>query len=154
MDYQIVTLDTFFIAGIAVRTTNENGRSQHDIGALWEQIFNGKIITHIPDKLSNNVYCVYTDYEQDANGFYTTIIGCQVASLQNLPTGIMGKVIPKVTYQLYSATGKLPESVLAVWRHIWQTPIERAYTADFDVYDFAVKTSDGATVKTYLSVRS
>jgi predicted transcriptional regulator YdeE len=154
MHYQTVTLDAFYIAGIAVRTTNAGGQSQKDIGALWQQFYSSNIIEQIPEKQSHAIYCVYTNYESDASGAYTTLIGCRVPSLNNLPQGITGTIIPPATYQLYTATGKLPDCVLDTWMHIWQASINRKYAADFDVYGEKAQNPDQAQVQTYLSVHS
>lgn len=153
MQYQTITLDEFYITGIAVRTTNEGGQSQKDIGALWQRFFSNNITEQIADKQSDAVYCVYTDYESGANGAYTTILGCSVAALKSMPENFVSKTIPKTTYQLYKSTGKLPESVLATWMHIWQAPINRTYSADFDVYGEKSQDPDNAEIKTYLSVQ-
>src|SRR6476646_8170492 len=134
MHYETKTLEAFHLIGIAVRTTNENGQSQKDIGLLWERFFKENIAAQIPTKESDAVYCVYTNYESDANGAYTTLLGCKVTALQTIPEGLTGIIIPGTTYQVYTSVGKLPDSVLATWRHIWQAPINRSYLADFDVY--------------------
>lgn len=153
MQFETVTLDTFYLVGIAVRTTNENGQSQKDIGQLWQRFYRYNILAQIPDKVSDAVYCVYTDYERDANGAYTTLLGCNVSTLQTIPEGFTGMTIPKASYRVYTSIGKLPDCVLQTWMHIWQTPINRAFAADFDVYDTASQDPDAAVVKTYLSVQ-
>lgn len=141
------------VMGIAVRTTNQNQQAQTDIGALWQRFFGENLLSRIPGKISEDIYCVYTDYETDANGPYTTILGCKVASLQGLPEGFVGKTIPEATYRLYRSAGKLPDCVLATWGQIWQALIERSYLADFDVYGPGSQDPNHAVVETYLSVR-
>jgi predicted transcriptional regulator YdeE len=153
MQYDTITLDPFYLMGIAVRTTNEGGQSQRDIGLLWQRFYKDNILAQIPNKKSDAVYCVYTDYEQDANGFYTTILGCAVSTLQTIPESLIGITIPKAMYRVYTSVGKLPDSVLATWMHIWTSPINRAFVADFDVYGAGAQDSHAAEVKTYLSVR-
>lgn len=153
MRYETVTLEPFNLIGIAVRTTNEGGRAQQDIGQLWQRFYEDTILAKIPNKKSNAVYCVYTDYESDATGAYTTLLGCAVSTLQTIPEEFTGMTIPKATYRVYTSAGTLPDSVLATWMHIWQTPINRAFAADFDLYDTASQDPNAAEVKTYLSVR-
>lgn len=153
MDFRTIDLEAFSVIGIAVRTTNQNGQSQKDIGELWQRFFAENIMSQIPDKIVDDIYCIYTDYETDANGDYTTILGCNVSTLENVPDGFVGNVIPRATYQLYQSTGKLPESVLTTWKHIWQTPIDRAYLADFDVYGQKTTDPDNTEVETYLSIK-
>ena len=152
MQYETKTLDAFPVIGIAVRTTNENGQSQRDISLLWERFFKDNIMAQIPDKESNAIYCVYTDYESDANGAYTTLLGCKVTAIQTIPEGLAALTIPCTTYQVYKSVGKLPDSVLKTWMHIWQTPVNRSFLADFDVYGAKAQDPDHAEVETYLSV--
>lgn len=153
MTYVTIDLEQFSVIGIAVKTTNQDGQAQNDIGGLWQRFFNDSISNQIPNKVSDDIYCIYTNYESDVNGAYTTILGCKVASLENIPEGFTGKTIPKATFQLYKSIGKLPDSVLATWGHIWQTPIERKYLADFDVYGPRSQDPNNAEVETYLSIQ-
>lgn len=153
MTYTTTYLEQFSVIGIAVKTTNKNGQAQNDISKLWQKFFNDNMINQIPDKISDDIYCIYTDYESDVNGAYTTILGCKVTSMENIPEGFVSKTILKAMFRLYKSTGKLPDSVLATWGHIWQTPIERKYLADFDVYGQKSQDPHNAEVETYLSVR-
>jgi predicted transcriptional regulator YdeE len=152
MNYSLVTLTEFQIIGIAVRTTNQNGKSQNDIGALWGKFMSENIFEKIPDKQSADIYCVYTDYESDFNGAYTTILGCKVNSLANIPEGFIGKNIPTTEYRLYISKGKIPDAVVVTWMHIWQSGVKRKYQADFDVYGPKSQDQENAEVSTYLSV--
>jgi len=152
MKFETKTLEPFYLLGLSVRTTNEANQSQKDIGDLWQRFFSQNIIEQIPGKANNDIYCVYTDYETDATGAYTTLLGCRVASLQNLPDGLAAITIPETTYRVYKSVGKLPNSVLATWQHIWQTDMNRAYTTDFDVYGPKSQDSNQPEVETYVAV--
>ncbi|MBD0376721.1 MAG: AraC family transcriptional regulator [Flavisolibacter sp.] len=150
--YITTDIEPFFVIGIAVRTINQNGQAGKDIGELWQRLFNDNIINQIPNKINNDIYCVYTDYESDYQGAYTTLLGCKVSSLENIPEGFRAVTVPKGTYRLYQSKGKLPDSVIDTWKHIWQTPIHRRYVADFDVYGKKSKDPNNAEVETYLSI--
>lgn len=153
MTYTTTDLEQFSVVGIAVKTTNQNGQAQKDISELWQKFFSNNISNRVPNKVSDDIYCVYTDYESDVNGAYTTILGYKVTTLESVPEGLIGKSIPKATYQLYRSKGELPQSVLATWGHIWQTLIKRRYLADFDVYGQQSQDPSYAEVETYLSVQ-
>ncbi|HJP64383.1 MAG TPA: effector binding domain-containing protein, partial [Mucilaginibacter sp.] len=62
MQYTLADQEKFYIAGIAVKTINKNDRSSQDIGSLWERFMSENIMEKIPGKLSDDIYCVYTDY--------------------------------------------------------------------------------------------
>ena len=145
-------LEAFHIIGISVRTTNQEGKSQKDIGELFGNFFQNRLIEKIPNRETDDIYCMYTEYENDFNGLYTTIIGCKVTSLEDIPSGFIGKAIPTTKYLVYTSVGKLPESVGKTWGEIWQSDINRSYVADFDVYGQKSVDPENAEVETYISI--
>ena len=153
MDSRIVKQSAFAIVGIAVRTTNQDGRAQKDIGALWERFFRENVAGRIAERQSPGIYCVYTDYDSDFQGPYTTLLGYRVTSLDNIPEGLTGKMIPAYSYRLFVTKGKIPEALVATWMKIWQTCGDRAYVADFDIYSPDDGDPQAATVETYVSVK-
>jgi predicted transcriptional regulator YdeE len=149
MDNKPTKLDEFKIIGISVRTSNLNAQSQQDIGALWSLFMKDHLIEKIPCKVKEHIYCVFTDYENDQNGAYTTVIGCPVKTLDEIPPGFIGITIPTCNYLVYKSQGKIPDCVLTTWKHIWSAKIDRKYIADFDVY---IDHQTGMEVYTYVSV--
>jgi predicted transcriptional regulator YdeE len=147
-----VTLEEFFIAGISVHTSNKNGQSKKDISELWGRFMNENIAEKIHNKVNGNLYCIYTDYESDFMGMYTTILGYSVSTLEGIPDGLTGEIIPVLNYKLFKSTGKLPDCVLNTWKEIWESGIKRKYLVDFDVYPPDAFISANPIVETYLSV--
>ena len=145
-------MDAFKIMGISTRTINKNGQAQTDINNLWNTWFTDNIASRIPNKISEDIYNMYTDYESDENGYYTTILGYVVTSLDSIPEGLVGKEIPKLKYKEFISKGKLPDCVIDTWKHIWNLKYDRSYSADFDVYHYNNMNPENAEVKTYLSI--
>lgn len=155
MNHEEVILDKFYIVGISVRTTNRDYQSQGDIAKLLEAFFENEYLQQVlPDKLSNDVYCMYTDYESDYMGEYTCIMGYRVSGIKNIPPNqnLAVKEIPQSKYYKYVSEGELPYAVGKTWAHIWQSDIDRKYAADFDIYGDESKDTNNAKVTTYLSV--
>ncbi|MCJ8288342.1 MAG: AraC family transcriptional regulator [Crocinitomicaceae bacterium] len=153
MNNQII--QEFKVIGISIRTTNENGQSAKDIEAIWEKFWNEKIQEKIPNKLNDNIYAVYTDYETDFNGAYTTIIGLPVSSLENIPKGFVGITIEKSEYQKFVSKGTMPEAVVTTWMEIWgnnELNLARTYKADFTIHGKKYYDGDNAEVETFISV--
>jgi len=146
------TLSEFHIIGISVRTTNVSNKALKDIGELFGNFVSQNMMGKIPEKITEDIYCVYTDYESDYNGPYTAIVGCKVNSLDDIPTGFIGKTIPGAKYQVYKSTGKLSISLTRTWEEIWNTDIDRRYSADFDIYGEKAKDYENAEVETYVSI--
>lgn len=145
MNFIITELPSFNIAGVSIRTANTDGRARKEIGALWQQFMDDQLLQNIPNRFCDDIYCMYTEYESDANAPYTVILGCRVNLMEEFAQDILGKTVPSAVYRVYTSAGV--DGVVETWMHIWQSDIDRAYAADFDVYK-----QDG-TVETYLSVK-
>jgi predicted transcriptional regulator YdeE len=144
----------FFVIGISTRTTNDNGQSAKDIEALWGKFWGEEIQKQIPNRVSDDIYAVYTDYETDFTGPYTTIIGLQVSSLENIPEGFSGITIENAAYQKFVSKGKMPEAVFNTWLEIWQNKkLNRAYKADFTIHGKKYYDGDNAEVETFISIK-
>ena len=142
----------FFVTGIAVKTTNQNGQSEKDIGSLWTRFMSENLAQQIEEKLSDDIYCVYTDYESDHTGEYTAVLGCKVPDANDIPGGFFTALIPAGDYHVYNPQGKFPECVANTWREIWETPIDRKYTADYDLYKAGASSFEETEVEVYLAV--
>lgn len=148
-------IQKFNVIGISVRTTNENGQSAKDIEALWGKFWGEEIQKQIPDKLNDDIYSVYTDYETDFNGPYTLIIGLPVSSLKNITEDFVGITIKKDLYKKFISKGKMPESVLTTWMRIWQKKdLQRTYNADFTIHGKKYYDGVNAEVETFISVKN
>ena len=146
-------IENFHIIGIAVRTTNQNGQSGKDIGELWGRFFAENILERIPNKLSSTIYGVYTDYEGDYMKPYTAIVGCKVANLDRVPEGMVGKTIPRGKFVQFTAKGNLKEGVVfSEWLKIWGMPLDRKYSADFEVYGEKAQNPEHAEVDIFIAL--
>ena len=150
---EIAHQNQFFLTGISVRTTNQNGQSQQDIGGLWTRFTTENLGQKISGKLSDDMYCVYTDYESDHNGPYTAVLGCRVDSLDNVPEGFTGIVVPGGDYQIYYLEGQFPANIGAAWQQIWASDIDRKYASDYDWYKADPKSFEETEARIYLGVR-
>lgn len=143
----------FLMIGISVRTTNENGQAIHDIGPLWERFLTENLLDKIPNKVDQTLYSVYTDYEKDHTRPYTVILGCKVTSLDEIPEGMVGRMIPGGKFTKFTAKGKLSEAIVySEWLKIWNTHLERRYTADFEVYGEKASNPEDAEVDIFIAV--
>ena len=100
-------ISAFSIIGITMRTTNENEQSSKDIPALWNKFMTGNILSKIPNRVDDTVYCVYTRYEKDHTKPYTTLLGCKVKDLGVIPEGLEGISIDAGNYEVSVAKGNL-----------------------------------------------
>ncbi|OOQ60910.1 GyrI-like domain-containing protein [Mucilaginibacter pedocola] len=152
MDHKTTQIDTFLVAGITVRTINKPGHADKDIGELWQRFFQDNVAANIPGKLSDDVYCVYSNYESDYTGHYTTTLGCKVESIENLHDGFGGVEVPGGSFHQYQTEGEMPAGVIAAWQHIWTNENARRYTADFEVYPAQPETEGPCMPQIFVAV--
>ncbi len=147
-------IEKFSIIGISVRTTNENGQASIDIPALWHRFMTQKIAEQIPQKMDNAIYCIYTEYEKDHTKPYTTVLGCKVQNLDNIPEGFIGKTFEETTYTKRIAKGNLLKGmVFEEWVKIWNdTNLNRTFIADIEVYGEKSQKPENAEVDIFLSI--
>lgn len=147
-------IQKFNVIGISVRTTNENGQSGKDIPALWSQFMTEEIQSKIPNKVSEDLFCIYTDYEKDHTKPYTTILGCKVESLDVVPENMIGKTIESANYKELIAKGNLSEGIVFnKWLEIWNSDLDRSFTADFEVYGEKTQNPEKAEVDIYIALQ-
>jgi len=152
MDTQIIK--SFYVIGLAVRTTNENGQAAKDIPALWSRFYGEGWTAKISGKKDETVYCLYTDYELDHTKPYTTVLGYKVDTLDDVPDGLTGLKVETATYQKFTAKGNLMQgAVYNEWLNIWQAPINRSFTTDFEVYDQKSGNPEAAEVDIFIAVK-
>ena len=132
---QKVQIEPFNLIGISIQTTNENGQAAKEIAELWGKFMAENILEKVPNKIDNTIYSLYTDYEGDHTQPYTAILGCKVHDLSNIPENMVGKYFEGGNYIKTTAKGDLMKGlVLNKWLEIWEMDIDRAYTADFEVF--------------------
>ena len=145
----------FKVIGISIRTTNANSQSQQDLGKLWGQFFAENIIEKIPNKISSHILCIYTDYESDYSGEYTTIIGIPVSTLDEVPSGLIGREFEAGNFQKFVAKGEITSAVVNTWIEIWQRDkeLDREYSYDFEVYGENSNKGDQSEVEIFVAVK-
>jgi len=151
----MITINEFKIVGISVKTTNKDNQSAQDIGKLWQQFYVENLFDKIPNKLSNDIYSIYTDYKSDFTDEYTTIIGVQVTSLENIPTGLIGRQFPSDNFMKFTAKGLMPKAIVEAWIDIWEKDKElsRKYTYDFEVYGEKSQNGENSEVEIYIATK-
>ena len=133
------------------KTTNEGGQSSIDCGNLWQKFEKENFADRIPDKLSDEIYAVYFDYEGDYTKPYSYFIGCKVKIDAGTPQGMDSLIIPTGSFTKVIAKGKMPDCVANSWKDIWSSKTERAYKYDFEIYDERSKDWSNAEVEIFVS---
>lgn len=133
-------------------TTNEDGQSGIDCGNLWQKFEKENFAERIPDKLSDEIYAVYFDYEGDNTKPFSYFIGCKVKSGTEAPQGMNNLTIPAGSFTKVIAKGKMPDCVANSWKDIWSSKTDRSYKYDFEIYDERSKDWSNAEVEIFVSI--
>jgi predicted transcriptional regulator YdeE len=156
---RIVEQTGFTVVGISIRTSNANEMSGKGvIPQQWDRFINEGLLGKIPNKIESNILAVYTDYESDANGAYTFMLGARVSSTDSVPPGMVAKKIPAARYAVFiSETGFVGKVVPETWSRIWAVPKaepggSRTYKADFEVYGQRAANPQNAEVNIYVGI--
>lgn len=142
MNPTIVKLDEKQIAGLQIRTTNqEESAGAGKIGDLWQRYYQGGYPERTPNrKEPGAVLGVYSEYESDENGAYTLLVGVEIESDSKVPDDMALVTLPEATYAVFTTRmGPAAEVVTEAWGQIWewsrQPGNKRTFSGDFERYD-------------------
>lgn len=126
-------VEKFIVSGFCVRTQNsdEFNESAAKLPNLWQRFYTSELATHA------SIFGVYSDYDSDANGFYTVTVG--VVSEYAQPP-LRSVTIQAGKYLVFQATGLMPVTVIETWRRVWEffainTQYKRSFISDFEEYN-------------------
>jgi predicted transcriptional regulator YdeE len=153
--------DPISVVGIQIRTDNSSELSGNgQIGSLWGRWFAENLAAHIPNRTSESIFAVYSNYASDENGPYDYLLGCPVDSIENLPQGMTYAAIATGDYAVFTTeTGPVVEVVQAAWKHIWLRSSEelshkRAFLSDYEVYDHRAIDPNNAKVEIHIGLEA
>jgi len=131
MNYELVDLEPVTVAGITLRTDNSEAGLER-IGQHWGTFFRQGVMNQLGPKAEGPIYEVYYDYESDATGGYTLMLGSRVPADAAVTEGLQRTTLPAARYAKFSIDD--PKAIYAAWQHIWQRrDLDRTYSGDFEV---------------------
>lgn len=150
------------LVGITARTSNarEMNPDTAKIGTTMQKFFGSGMQEQIfRRKKPGTVFAVYTNYESDEHGEYTYFLGEEVSDFENIQQGFETLTILAQTYVKFTSDpGKMPAVCIDMWQNIWKMNAsdlgaERAYIADFEVYDERSHNPEQAVLDIYIGIR-
>lgn len=147
------------LTGVTVRTTNaEEAGTNGRLPKLWETYFQSKLPSLPGIRNPHYIYSLYTNYESDATGAYTTLIGHEINDERAQDDNNLEVVlIPESKYLVFK-TGKGPvyEVVAEAWQEIWdyfkESAEVRTYTGDFELYDTRNYDPANTEIEIYIAI--
>jgi len=149
-------MTSFKLIGLKLnrKSKNENGQSGKDCGELWQYFEENKIAELIPNKISETIYAVYYDYEQDENGLFSYFIGCKVDENAEKPKSLDEIIIPQQNYHKEIAKGQMTDCISDAWTRIWNSNLNRKFGFDFEVYDARSLDWTNAEIDIFISINN
>jgi predicted transcriptional regulator YdeE len=124
------------VVGIELRTSNEHAFTT--IPAHWQKFYAEAILDKISNRVSDDIYAVYTNFENEGknnNGTYSLILGAQVRDLDKVPAPLVSTVIPSSKRTVFHVAKGQPEKVGEKWQEIWAlNDLENTYLSDYEQY--------------------
>jgi predicted transcriptional regulator YdeE len=142
MNPELLTRPEILLIGIETRTSNrdEMASATAKIPGLWGRFFQEGIAERVPNKKPGGVTIgAYTKYESDHTGPYSLVVGSEVTSLDAIPSGMTGLIIPRGQFLVFRAQGPMPKALIDTWNSIWDYFLDgpshqRLYTTDYEVH--------------------
>lgn len=152
LKYEIVNLTEKTVAGLTIRTSNQDSNMTKDIGVLWQKFFANDVYQSIPNKSNGHSIGLYTNYENDVKGAYDVMACCEVNSTKNLPNHIATEIIPAGNYAKFIVHGDVQKAVSEFWTKLWSMDLDRKYSSDFEEYQSGSDMSN-AEIHIYISLK-
>ena len=124
------------VVGLQVRTTNE--KAFEVIPAHWQKFYQDGILDKIQNKEGQDVYAVYTNFENEGvnnEGTYSFIIGAKVTDITQIPEGLVSTVIEPSNRKVFDVESNQPQKVGEKWQEIWGIAgLEKSFVSDYELY--------------------
>jgi len=134
MNYEIVQLEEKKVAGLRIRTSNQDPNMSKDIGLAWQSFFSEGIYHSIPGKKNNKSIGLYTNYENGVHGEYDVMICCEVADTESFGKNLSSEIISSGKYAKFIIQGHVQKIVPEFWMKLWSMDLDRKYGTDFEEY--------------------
>jgi AraC family transcriptional regulator len=139
MAHRIIKKESFSIIGIELKTTTRDGKNYFEIPQFWQKVLQQRQIDNIPNKKHpSTVLGICMDFESD--GRFSYIAGTEVINTETIPAGMVCKTIPAASYAVFTARGKVPDSIQNTFKYVYdewlpKSGYRRAESAEFELYD-------------------
>jgi len=159
MNPKVVDESGFTVIGIESRTSNAREATPDGvIPKQWARFMQENLVAEIPNKSDSSVLAVYCDYASNKDGEYNYILGARVSSATVVPAGMVASKVPAGRYAIFTSDrGPVAKVVFEAWQKIWSVPKsspegDRAYRADYEVYDERAANPQDTQVDVHVSV--
>lgn len=134
MDYEVVQLTEKQVAGLKIRTSNDDPQMIEKIGAIWQRFYGEGIEASLVGRENDKCIGLYSDYENSAGGDYDVMVGYEVAAGASQPEPVATKTIAAGKYAKFVVHGDVKQAVGDFWMKLWEMELDRKFGSDFEEY--------------------
>lgn len=128
--------DALHVIGIELRTCNRD--AARAIPPFWQRLSQERVLEQLPQRLSDDVYAVYTHFEHAGvsnEGLYSLVIGAALPAQAPVPAGMVRVVAPAGRRAVFEVARGRPDLVGAAWAGIWEhDELPKSFVADYERY--------------------
>ena len=149
MHYEIMNQKEKIIVGLTARTGNLDPECKKTIGGLWQDFMGNHVIDSIQNKANSFCIGLYSSYDfHDMT--YDVTVGCEVTENNNPDLTL--RTLPAGRYAMFRVYGDVVEDVSKAWDTIWELPLERSFSGDYEEY---ISNENGkAEVNIYIALKN
>ena len=153
MQYELVQLsEKKTVAGVRMRTSNNDPDMCRSIGATWEKFIQEGIYSAIAGKKNGKSIGLYTNFEQEEKGRYDMLTCCEIEAVSTLPKGVDREVIASGQYAKFVIHGPIPKILTEFWSKLDALGLKRKYSSDFEEYQEGCD-MENAEIHVYISLQ-
>ncbi len=139
MDPRIIEKEAFQVAGLAIRTSEEENRLNGTIASFWDRVRRDEAFWGQLQKIAIGSATLGLSTNFDGRDF-SYWIAREIAEGSVIPAGMQSVTIPAQRYAVFTAAGKFPRSVWETVDFIYNDWLKRpghrrAGGPDFEWYD-------------------
>lgn len=123
-----------FVGHFATIAINSESETQLSLAKAWKTFTANKHRFAINNKISDDIYLIYSDYSQHAKGTISLFIGHKVSEFNDLASDFKPLTVPSQSYASFQLNGDFSHIAHDAWQQLPSLNLNRSYNYDMEIY--------------------
>lgn len=123
-----------FVGHFATIAINSDSETQLSLAKAWKTFTANKHRFAINNKISDDIYLIYSDYSQHAKGTISLFIGHKVSEFNDLASDFKPLTVPSQSYASFQLNGDFSHIAHDAWQQLPSLNLNRSYNYDMEIY--------------------
>ncbi|NOI68626.1 effector binding domain-containing protein [Vibrio sp. 99-8-1] len=123
-----------FVGHFATIAINSDSETQLSLAKAWKTFTANKHRFAINNKISDDIYLIYSDYSQHAKGTISLFIGHAVSEFNDLASDFKPLTVPSQSYASFQLNGDFSHIAHDAWQQLPSLNLNRSYNYDMEIY--------------------